>query len=294
MNKRISVDGSVVFWSSKRCQRSAVVDSFNKIGLPSVVPSIDHFDSLKETAKTLCETCGLVERGVPMRYESLGSDLCGLEVRRKRHGKVRNDYEFLFSIGLVGSADDPEVDILESEAAANEVHTARKETVEAANALYAQNISMIPAKDLTEALVALVKRSNGINLKETGGVYYIPAEHLDPYVSVSGDLQPHGPNLVTAVMDVSNNPELFRQVNDSVNDWADKVISDMHASLADLQQRGGKTRRNGQSTRLNDLAEIEKVARFYQQHLKVSFKKVLGAVEAARAMLGAKALKEGL
>jgi hypothetical protein len=287
MNKQVSSEGSIVFWSSRRTQRSIVCDAFAKVGAENLVPKIDYFAALKSAARQVAEACGLRSNG-RLTYSGLAHDrnAVGVEVRRLVKGKEMNDLPFLFSLGV--GTDGQSVIVLRADPNESPEVAAHKAAVEdAATRVWNDCCGYITANDLTNAIVALLRRQHAVLLRDGGVVWHVSSDKLPPYQSIASDLAPHGPKLVACVFDPVVNATLVEHVADELNRRAMEVFERQINHASEMKQRGAKPRRNGQKSRLEEWIETESTVQHMKQVLGKSFTNLCKAAAAAREAIGA-------
>lgn len=294
MNKQIAQDGTLILWDSTRCNRSVVEEAFAEVEMERCIPTADFYDAAKETARVVVQECDLHQPSSTIKYEALGGGKCSLEVVRKIKGVKKNAWPHLFSISLVERQPKSVLQIVSVDPSAGPVFDRKDEMEEIINDVFTECLATMSAKDLTEALVRLVKSCKGVSLKNNGGTYFMPKGHAAAYEHIAQRLAPHGPNLVSATMDLNVNPALVKQVMRSVEEQIAQTLNRLREKHASVVSRGGKTRSNGMKTRSDEVAACLSMLRSYRKYLGVPFKKTRRAIEDATVELGLEAMRSGL
>lgn len=285
MNRKFSAYGAVCCWDSKQCLRDPVFAAFDKVSAGHLVPELSPIDGLTNAAKRFADECELHVRGMPLRYRALDKESVGIEVRREIKGVKENQYPLMYSAGVNKTTG--EVDILKWDADQCPVFTdAYDDAVAVFNNLYTDCCRYIEAGDLTEAVVALVKRSHGVLLRDHGSVYFVPDEHLPHYSSVADDLVKYGPKLHQWTVDLSANADLAVTIGNSVEESLMERVTKREQDMEELKQRGGKPRSNGMKTRFDEWCADCKQMEFYEQFLSQKLSGVREALERQRALVG--------
>jgi len=293
MNKIVNMNGAILFWTSRKITRDAAKTAFKKQGFEQFVPKLDPYEALKATARQIVDECGLKVAGVAMDYPSLDRKSCGLEVIAQHKGDKRNQHQFLFSIGATKTGG---VSILDVDPATCPFVASELAQVEAAaNGIWSEQVKFLPAKDLTDALVTLVKHSKGVLLKESGGVYFVADEYLHWYRGIGTDLAPLGPSLSSATFGVTSNKALFKQVIDAVVEEIKVEVAAMQQEIADLFANKKNQRVNGEKRRMEQLCELESKWAYYAKYAGdngIQMPNLQPAIDACRQAIAAAALKK--
>lgn len=295
MNKKVSSEGSIWFWTAQRIKRDTAHQAFHNEHVSHLIPKVDYMASIDYVAKRVVDTLGLMERG-KLRFFPLSSekDAVAVEVRRLVKGKSRNDLPFLFSLGV--TADDQfsnhQVEVLEFDATLCPEVAAEKQLVEAAATnVWRDACDYLTANDLTQALVALAKRQHGVLLREGGGVYFVTADKCGPYAGIAAALASHGPALHMVEFDPIVNASLIHHVCESVRQTLDETADALIAEAHDLSSRQAKPRKNGQRTRLQRLIEAEQLAEHMKNAFGVTFTTSCKTLQRAREAIGAEGIR---
>lgn len=294
MNKQVSSDGAIVFWTAHKISRAVAEAAFDAEGYAHLIPKVDYVAAIDFAAKEIARTCDLYEKS-SLRYGPLANqkEAVGVEVRRVIKGKLRNEYPFLFSIGVVDQGNETyTVEVLDVDAnECPEVASNKAAVEQAATAVWQDACTYLPANDLTCAVVALIKHQHGVLMREGGGVYYLTKDKLDSYINISRALGVHGPSLAWAEFDPVVNPELVDHVCRSVTATLDGTAEELISGATLLQTKGAKPRSNGQRTRLQKLIDAESLAAHMKQALGVAFTKSCKMLQQAREAIGAEGIR---
>lgn len=295
MNKKVSSEGGVWFWTAARVARSVAVPAFAAESVAHLIPKVDHMATIDYVAKQVVDTVGLHGKG-KLKYFPLSGekDAVAVEVRRMVKGKSRNDLPFMFSIGLTEDSNggNQSIQVLDCDSNEAQEIVAELQLVEqAATAVWHDACDYLTANDLTQALVALAKRQHGVLLRESGGVYFVTADKCGPYVNIAKVLAPHGPALHMIEFDPVVNAELIMHVCNSVKETLDTTADALIAEAADLRLRQAKPRSNGQRTRLQRLIEAEQLADHMKKSFGVAFTSSCKMLQQAREAIGAEGIR---
>lgn len=296
MNRSVSSDGAIIFWTAAQISRQVAHDAFDAEGCAHLLPKPDLMASMYQTARQVVDAVGVHANGVQLRYFPLATEKqgsVGVEIRQVVKGKSRNDYPFLFSLGVTAEEDgtDQRVEVLDCDSRACPDVAAHRRNVEmAATAVWSQAVQQVTANDLTNAIVALVKRQHGVLMRSSGGVYYVTEDKLGPYIRVSDALGKQGVALSWAQFSPTLNDKLLEQVAKAVNDAVSEGAMDIIQETADLTARSAKPRSNGQRTRLQKLVELEAMADHMKQSLGEPFVNACKLLQQAREAIGAEGI----
>lgn len=294
MKTSVSSEGALVFWTARRTNRTIVQTAYDKQGAGNLVPKIDFFAALKTTAVQIVDACGL-RSGGRLTYGGLAHDrnAVGVEIRRLVKGKTKNELPFLFSMGAVSDGKGGhEIVVLEADAkACPDVVNNKTQVEQAATAVWRDCCEYITANDLTNAIVALLRRQHGVMLRDGGVVWYLTEDKLGPYLNISSDLAPHGPKLHAAVFNPVVNASLVSHVATELDRRCTEVFDRIVTQKVELSQRGAKPRKKGEQTRLEEWIETEATLAHMKQALGRPFANVCKAAEAARKAIGAEGVR---
>jgi hypothetical protein len=294
MKTSVSSEGALVFWTSRRTSRAVVQKAYDAEGLGSLVPKIDHYAALTTTAAQIVEACGLRTAG-RVKYGGLAHDrnAVGVEIRRLVKGKTKNDLPFLMSLGAVEDGNGGyEIAVLEADAKlCPDVVANQKQVEQAATAVWQDCCDYITANDMTNAIVALVKRQHGVLLRDGGVVWYLTEDKLGPYLNISSALAPYGPKLHAAMFNPVVNTALVNHVASELDRRCTEVFERIVSQKQELQQRGAKARKNGEQSRLEEWIETESTLQHMRSALGRPFANVCKAADAARRAIGAEGVR---
>lgn len=297
MIRRISSDMVIVFWSSHKCPRPTAHAAFDAEGLASLLPPIDFYAAIKDTAMHIVDCNGVKAHGkVELRGLSHDRNAVGVEARRLIKGTKKNDMPFLFSIGAVGSDDGDiskvEVQVLHCDPAVCPEIAQNKFHIEpvATNHFHNQ-CAYITANDLTNAITAMIKSCHGFLLRDGGILWYLPEDMVGPYSRIATALEPHGVKMQTLRFDPVVNDSLVSHVCEELERRSMAIFQGMIDDAMEMQARGAKPRANGQQTRLELWIETEATIQHNKHLLGKAFVKLSKAAQAAKEAIGAEAVK---
>lgn len=294
VNKSISSNGAVVFWSARSIHRDVATAAFDAEGMGHLIPKVDHYAALKKAAVAIVDACG-VRAGGKVDYYSLASDRnkVGVEVRRVVKGVDANDMPFLFSLGVVrDSESDPwRVAVRKVDSGlCPEIAAHKAEVEDAATAVWTDACTYLTANDLTNAVTSLVRKLRGFLLRDGGVVWYVPKDTLDPFTRIATALAPHGPSMVSATFRPDVDDALTQHVCSELVTRSEEEFQSLIDEAADLRRRGAKARSNGQKSRLERLIEAEATLTHNKALLGSTFARLAKMAQAAKEAIGAEAL----
>lgn len=296
MIRSISSDAVLALWESTRCSRAVVEKAFDDVGCLTYIPPLDRYDCAREAAKAAVRECELHIPGSTIKYEALGGGKCALEVVRKVKGEERNQWPHLFSLALTRSDKRPDrLEIISCSEDAGPIHDNMDEAEDIINDCYHEATATISAKDLTESLVKLIRTEcRAVGMKSSGGTYFMAESRADPYLSIADELNKHGPELVICKITLADNPTMVKQALSSVNNQIKAGLDRMLDKAADLKSRGGRTRSNGNQSRVDEISHYIGLVKTYRKLLGHPMKEAIKAIRQAQAELGLEAIRNGL
>jgi hypothetical protein len=288
--KKLGDDGAVVGWDAAKANREVVRNSFKAAGHDGLVPLFDPIECLKRIVFDLVDTAKMKVRGQPIEPKQLRRDVIGVTAVREIKGDKRNHYKSLFSIGCEGSnADDFtvrffDVDPVEAPEIAQNYATLEQ----AAKDLWMAHKEFIPAKDLTEALRRLVFRLKGTMVKNTGGMYFLPEEHLAEFDKVVVPIEQSDTlmTVTTILADLQMNPRLFNRLMEGLKAEILYNTQKMQDEVAALASDSKKMRRNGIERRLKDICDWTDKVEYYEQLMGVAMPTLRSAIDDAKYAIG--------
>jgi hypothetical protein len=297
MIRRISSDMVVVFWASHKCPRPKAHAAFDAEGLAGLLPSIDFYASIKDTAQHIVESSGIKAHGrVEFRGLSHDRNAVGVEARRLIKGAKKNALPFLFSIGAVSGDDDDiskvSVEVLECDPTlCPEIAQNRFHIEPTATNHFHNQCAFITANDLTNAITAMIKSCHGFLLRDGGILWYMPEDTIGPYVRIAEALEPYGVKMQTLRFDPVVNDSLVSHVCEELERRSMAIFQGMIDEAMEMHARGAKPRSNGQQTRLELWIETEATIQHNKHLLGKAFVKLSKAARAAKEAIGAEAVK---
>lgn len=297
MIRRISSDMVVVFWTSHKCPRPAAHDAFKAEGFESLLPPIDFYAAIKDTAQYITDSYGVKSTGkVEFRGLSHDRNAVGVEARRLIKGAKKNTLPFLFSVGAVSSDDDDiskvTVEVLECDpSSCPEIATHKPRIESLATSHFHNQCAFITANDLTNAITAMIKASRGFLLRDGGILWYLPEDMTGPYERIAEALQPYGVNMQALRFDPVVNDGLVSHVCEELERRSMAVFQGLIDEAMEMQARGAKPRANGQQSRLDLWIETEAMVQHNKHLLGKAFIKLSKAAQAAKEAIGAEAVK---
>lgn len=136
---------------------------------------------------------------------------------------------------------------------------------------HAHQLDLVPVAAITACLTGIVRHLGGIALRQTGGIYWIPARSTDAWAQVMSVVQSAGANTLYAIT-TQVDAESVRAVCDAINSEMAAEVSQMQAELTEgLSARAGKNRAAQLSTMCDRLRD-------YEQSLGVTLDTLRGAL----------------
>lgn len=264
--RKIDLPGAVAYWTARRTPRDQVVNALAAVN-EGTIPPIDEFDALRETGEMLIASAKINTRNTPVRADSLSRKGVGVEFTQTHKGDSENSREFLFSIGVsdkgraffLKKGVHPAFQTLFN-------HTACDAQLDA---MYQHNLTYMPSRDVTEAIVGLITRNRSIRLKENGGVYFVPECAIDIVDTVFAALNAAGSRCTLLMHDLSENEEFRKQILDTTNEGLVDSLEQMQAEIRDILDNDKKPRINGIRTKMKSLADYADVLDYYQKTFNV-------------------------
>lgn len=136
---------------------------------------------------------------------------------------------------------------------------------------YTHQLDLVPVASITACLTGIVRHLGGIALRQTGGIYWIPARSTDVWAQVMAVVQAAGANTLYAIT-TQVDAESVRAVCDAINNEMAAEVAQMQSELADgLSARAGKRR-------AEQLSSMTDRLRDYEQSLGVTLDTLRGAL----------------
>jgi len=290
IRKTITDDGVQVYWDSAKAPRSVVRKSFRAAGFDSLVPLFDPVECLKRVAHDIVEVAGLKVRGQPIEPKQLRRDVVGVTAVREIKGAKRNDYRNLFSIGCTGTnADDFEVRFFDVDPVeAPDIAKNLQATEQAAKSLWSGHKDWMPAQDITAAIRGLLFRLHGTMLKKSGGVYFLPEEHLQTFEKVVSPIEQSESDLcvTTCSFDIQANQRMFDRLLAALEAEILEQTSKMNEDIASMSDKSKKMRRNGIERRLSDICRWTEKVEYYEKLMGTTMPKLREAIDTAQYAIG--------
>lgn len=180
---KVSASGTIAFWScSGDTDFNSLLAKLQAAGLGPMAPkrrsqfsalsaaAHDYADWLEATGRSVSDTeIKIVNLKQPHKN--------GLELRRVEKGNTKNEYEHVCSLNVVGGV----VAVTEGTAYLNEVQM-----------MFDKRNNSVTSEAVGASLRAIVSHLNGISLRDTGGVYWIPEDAMATWESVCGIYEEYG------------------------------------------------------------------------------------------------------
>lgn len=261
--RAISLRGCVTYWTARRVLRQEVLTSLKAVG-ETTVPPVDTYDAAVETGKAIVEASALKQRSCPIKPDSLCRDGVGVEFYQTFKGDQQNKREFLFSLGVKkGSTRLEPIKVGVVPALVQFFQDPRCQTV--LDSMYQNNLQYMPSRDVTDAVTGLISRNRGIRLKPNGGVYFVPDCSVGMLDKVFTALNRAGCRCTMLKNDLSNDPELCKQVLEATNEQLEESLEQLQAEIQDILDNGKKPRINGIKTKMQQLAQYTDLLEYYKK-----------------------------
>jgi hypothetical protein len=261
--RSLRVEGAVVFWSAGATQRSELKAVYELLGLSEFMPGEKTPEAgLLQSLKS----CLKLHRGngesfliIPRRNRRMD----GFEVQRVMHGKV-NEYHTML-IARVGEHNGPMVEAgpdYNREFRKNNHCEADEEILQWRNDYlyhdYHKAMNRVEGSAVGRSLVSIVEHLDGLTLKDTGGVYWVPSEAVPVIMAMREGLRS------TVAIDVLENKptveaiEAFRRALTREIDTEVQEIS-KEISGGDLGERALENRAERARELLNKISSYEDI-----------------------------------
>lgn len=296
MIKQISSDKVVVFWESEKIRRQPARDAFDAVGMGDLIPPVDYVAALRTTTQHVVDAYG-IKAGGKVEYYGLSNDkdAVGVEARRVIKGGKKNEMPFLFSLGAVRDAKDESiitVEVLECDTnLCPEVVKNRVAVEKLATEHWLDQCEFITANDLTNAITAMVRKCHGFLLRDSGILWYLPEDMIEPYQNVAESLAEYGVKMQALYWNPVVNTGLLKHVCSELERRSMAVFAGLVDEAMDMKQRGARPRSNGQQTRLEQWIETEAMIQHNKSLLGKAFVKLCKAAQAAKEAIGTEAIK---
>lgn len=260
--RTIALTGCVAFWTARRVLRQAVINALKSVNYETV-PPVDHYDALAETGMAIVRAANLSRRRSPVRPESLSRTGVGCEFYQTFKGEKQNSREFLFSLGV--DAQNKAFLIHQGVNPALTKFFADPNAESVLNGMYQSNLQYMPSRDVTDALVGLIRTNRSVRLKDTGGVYFVPECGIATVDAVFTALNNAGCRCTMLKHDLSDNDELCKQVLESTNEQLMGDLETMQDEIRDILDNDKKPRINGIKSKMKSLAQHADLLEYYQR-----------------------------
>jgi hypothetical protein len=260
--RQFAFTGCISLWRSTRVPRATVEASLSKVGINSI-PPIDHYAALLETGNQVVEKCAVKSPGVPIKSDSLSRSAVGVEFFATTKGDKKNQREFLFSIGVDKNNQAFVKDIGSHPNVVAVLGHPQADTT--LDTLYQSNLLYMPARDVTEALTAVVMANRAVRLADGKGVFFVPESGVPTVDAVFQDMNNAGCRCMMWANDLSD-PNVQSQVLEATNE---QLVTDLgvmqqeiQAILSDPEKR---PRINGLTTKMQALAKHADLLDYYKR-----------------------------
>lgn len=136
---------------------------------------------------------------------------------------------------------------------------------------HASQLDLVPVSSITACLTGIVRHLGGIALRQTGGIYWIPARSTGSWAQVTDVVQKAGANTLYSIT-TQVDAESVRAVCDAINSEMAAEVAQMQSELTEgLTSRAGKNRAAQLSVMCDRL-------RNYEQSLGITLDTLRGAL----------------
>ena len=252
---QLSVNGRIVFWSlGNDSEHKALKEGFEQLGLSAFTP--DEQSAVMSLKAALTEVYGS-RRCLVRKLEK--PKVPGFQITQERASGENNaglEYHKLFSVeiptgpcGIVFM--DPDTG----------VRIPAPKYADVVRDLFWKELDKVPRDNLARSLKRIVaQKANGITLKETGGVYWIPEKNLalwDQVVSVTQAASPGGRNKIYGPRTLLD--------DDLVHMAMDWLAQNVESEMGQIRERLGKAKtKRGKSTQENAASDLHDKVRAYE------------------------------
>lgn len=295
IKKSISTEGVLLWWDSAEVQRDALLGALKGAGFVDLMPLFDPVACIKRVCNEVVEACDMKVRGCPIDYRPLRKDVIGAQAVREIKGEKQNQYDFLFSMVAQGqNLDELTVSFAKIDpAAAPEVQADMQKLETLARTWWLTYRDWIPAKDLTDAMRRLVFRLKGTMPKKSGGLYFIPDEHVGTFEQVAKAIESSETeaSFTTGIVDLSSNPRMFKRVMEGLEAEIMDETGKMQSEIEALATNSKRMRRNGIERRLQDICDWTDKVEYYEKLMGIAMPKLRDAIGEAKYAIGVHGLE---
>ncbi len=122
---------------------------------------------------------------------------------------------------------------------------------------YQHQLDLVPVAAITACLTGIVRHLGGIALRQTGGIYWIPARSMATWAQVMAVVQSAGANTLYSIT-TQVDAESVRAVCDAIQAEMTSEVAQMQAELTEgLSARAGKRRAEQLASMCDRLREYE-------------------------------------
>ena len=252
---QLSVNGRIVFWSlGSDSEYKALKDGFEQLGLSAYIP--DEQSSVMSLKAALTEVYGS-RRCLVRKLDK--PKVPGFQITQERASGENNaglEYHKIFSAQI--PTDNRGIIFLDPETGV-QISDPKYATV--VRDLFWKELDKVPRDNLARSLKRIVaQQSNGITLKETGGVYWIPENSLplwDKVVSVTQAASPGGRNKIYGPRTLLD--------DDLVHMAMDWLAQNVESEMGQIRERLGKAKtKRGKSTQEDAASDLHDKVKTYE------------------------------
>lgn len=227
---KTSVDGMVTFWSLTESDQDEVTKAFGDSGFSIVPGTKSPKKSLEDALKHLCKGQTIKRTKTGFAILEWVEHTRSVDVHQIGHAALDSD-----GFNIVTHGQTPG-DLWHE---------------------YKQQTTRTPPEEIRRSLVTAIRQVNGVTLRESGGIYWVPPEGTDKWASLCDNLQSTG---------LVNRNKVY-QVRTLVDDHAIEAISDSYLSQIDVQLSQLSESALQPETKLAKIKDLERSAQRLQKYL---------------------------
>ena len=263
IQSQVSAAGAVVYWSAGPTQRELIAERMRQLGLEGFIPpqrtsSAALKDALKAYAASRSEKRKGRDKLVQAHKQQSKH---GFELVDVERNEDRNYYTHDFSVRVdeFGS-----VNVLNGYADRSELQK-----------LFDEHQSILTGSSVGQALVRLMAHLNGVSLRQSGGIYWLPEDSVDRWLAVARAVEEAGEG-------ETNKVYLLRTAMDenTVRAVRDAVCGEVLGSAKPLAEEiaSGTLGEGALETRKTAAMELHKRIGVYEEILGEALKSLHDAV----------------
>ena len=262
VSKELKIGGSVVFWSLDWTDIGTLADAFNSQGIAGYIPAPRTETSVLKSA--LVKHFGRKDYIIRPLEDRTGFDV-STEMRGEEENEYTHNYSFRVESELQGSVG--KVSIVNGNAygAADMLTTIQGK--------YDGLKNLASPAVMGGMMVKLVDQCDGVALRPTGGVYWIPDEHLGKWEQIAEAVEKSGKTSTCYSMHTAFDGEMVKAVRDGITMEVNNEVDDIESAVT-----SGRIGKRACEARVTQSAELEAKLARYEKALGESMTVLHGAL----------------